>query len=150
MSLFKNVQSQKVTSESTAEYDLFEIGMPEGKLTVRPATRSNKAYFSSLFRMGKGLQRRIASGNLTPELADKVREAQKPLYAKHVIAGWSKVMGVDETTGEPVEVPFSESNCLDLLNALPNHIMDGLVEFCENDTNFSDDADIDVGELGNV
>lgn len=147
MGLFDNVKKQQVSGASTKEYELFEV-MDGASLIVSPATRSNKAYFASLFKMGAGFQRRAASGNITPELAEKARNLQKPIYAKHVIKGWKGVVGTNDD-GEEGPVEFSTENCLELLKALPNFVFDGLLEFCENEANFSED-EIDVGELGNV
>lgn len=151
MSKFSTVAEQKVDGDTTAEFDLSEIGMPDGALIVAPASRSNKKYYQGLFTLPAKLQRKVASKKIDAGTADAVRSAQLPLYADHVVKGWRGVVG--QVNGKSTLVPFSNEDCLDLLKALPNATLDALFEFCEDDTNFRDDIPYltpeEAGEMGN-
>ena len=132
---FSNVSSKKVSAETTAVYDLFDI-MEGASLIVAPATRSNKAYNSALMRRMIPQQRRISGGKMTPEFIDKYREDLKELYADHVIRNWNGVIDKERN-----EVSFSREAVRALLDAFPTSSWDALIEFCENEGNFREDAE---------
>lgn len=139
---FSQLKRQHVSDQDTARYDLFDIDMPGAYLTVAPATRSNKAYNAAMIKQTLPMQRRMAGGKLSAEFLEKYRDDLKPLYAKHVIKGWGNVV---DASG--ADVPFSVENAGAFLEALPNQPFDGLVGFCEDDSNFREDEDTDTEAL---
>ena len=130
MTDFSNLARQKVSSNDTVTYELYGIDMPDASLTVAPATRANKGFNSASLLKALPMQRR-AGGKMTPDLVDAHRNDLIPIYANHVIKGWTKVVDANGN-----EVPFSKENALAFLQALPEQEMDNLVEFCSNEANF--------------
>lgn len=138
---FGNVSDKKVTADNTAEFDLFDIDMEEAVLIVAPATRSNKAYNTAQMNLMLPQQRRISGGKMNAAFLDKYREDIKPMFATHVLKGWTNVV---DRTGKAV--PFSTENAFAFLQALPSSTFDALTEFCENEGNFRVAADPDLAK----
>jgi hypothetical protein len=136
---FSNVSAQKVTGESTANYELYDIqGMEEAYLVVTPATRSNKAWNNAFLHKTIPDQRRIQGGKITAGYIEKHRSDLVPLVAAYCVKGWHKV--VDRNNAE---VPFTPDDCLRFLQAMPNQSFDNLFEFVSDEANFR----TPVGEL---
>ena len=124
--------------DKTATYVMDQIeGDPS--LTVKPSTEANKPFFNELLRTNKRSVKAVAKGSVTTELIDSNRDNNKRLFSKYVVVGWS---GVTDSEGKAVT--FSQTNCLEFLEALPNWIFDDINRFCSDPTNFVEQVDIDI------
>ena len=136
---------EKVKAATTVlpavRYDLEQIVNmdPLPHLMVRPTTASNKDYQNALRAQNRN-NRRAAAGfrNLTDKQADRLRDSQRKLFARHVVAGWGDVV---DDTGKPVK--FSPKNCQDFLFALDNWVFDELALFTADGMNFQKAPDLD-------
>lgn len=136
---FSNVSAKKVSAQSTAVYELFDIDMEEASLVVSPSTRSNKPYNAELVKLMVPQQRRVSGGKINAAFLEKYRKDLIPLYAKFVVKNWANI--VDR---EGNQVPFTSENFQSFLEAMPAQAFDNLVDFCENETNF---REVDTEEL---
>lgn len=124
MTDFSNLTKLEVTGDSTAEYKLIEIES-EPVLILKPASESNAKYFNALLREhGAAKGGRKAKVKIDNKLVAKMREQDKKLYPKYVVAGWT---GMLDAKGK--DVPFSVEACEEFFAVLPNWIFDGIREF---------------------
>ena len=137
---------QKLEQSQTARYEMFQVnlGLEElPVLEVKPANESNKPYWNALFK--KMATRRMRQSALDAKMASTVRSHDKYLYPKHVIIGWENVVDDERNV-----VEFSQKDCEDFLNALPDWILDDLRGFCSDPTNFVSDQEdaVEAQEVG--
>lgn len=139
---FSNLKRQQVSAQSTAKFELFDIeGMEGAALIVVPATRTNKPYQAKVVKIMAPHNRRLASGKVSADFINSFRDTQKDLYAEHVVKGWENIHDAQGNAA-----PFTKENCKSFLEALPSHLFDQLVGFCEDDSNFRDYAPEDVAK----
>ena len=112
---FENMKSSKELVE-------YKLPLDNGKgdvciLLIAPATEDNKDYYNAVLAETSSKQLRARLGNNTSVeiISDEVREADKKLYAEHVIKDWRYI---EDTEGNPI--PCTPENVLAFLNALDN------------------------------
>ena len=142
MSKFAKLSSLEVDKDHTVPFTLYAIE-GEPALIVRPALESNKGYFNASLRGARKNMRAVKGGNITAGLLDETRDADRALYAEHVVVGWN---GITDDSGKAV--PFSGDDCRDFLNQLPNWLFDELREFCGSPTNFLKTDQVDADATG--
>ena len=139
MAKFSHLQGLQLAD--TKEFELHQISVNgvSPVLVVKPSTESNKPFFNKVLqRMGKSA-RMLRSGKITPAMSAENRKDDRELFPKHVIVGWSNVLDTDGTI-----VPYSQEECANFLNALPDWIFDELRAFCNDPANFSETVDVEV------
>lgn len=135
---FSNLRKLDVTSEAVARWTMVDVeGQPF--LNVRPAGEVNKPFFSEMVRRTKQAAKAVNAGSIGSELLAQNRDADRMLYAKHVIVGWGNVVDAE---GKAVQ--FSEANCAEFLQQLPDWLFDRLRQFCTSIENFVDTPQIDT------
>lgn len=136
MSKFSHLSKYEVKADRLIEYVLDDIE-DEPVLFLSPATSENKPYYNKVLRKtAKNPLKAIKKIN-----AGTVRENRdqdRALFAKYVIKDWKKIFD-----GEGKEVEFSEQNCFEFLEALPDWIFDQVRNFAASPENFIDDAIIE-------
>lgn len=117
-----------------AWYTLPILGSP--RLQVRHAGGTNKGYVNAVAKHNAktGTARRIARGQVDADLLHENLQVDRQLFPKYVIVGWD---GVRSTDGDLV--PFSQESCRDLLDALPDWIIQELSTFAAVAANFLPD-----------
>jgi len=138
MGSFDHLKKMKVSAGVTREFPLPEIA-DKTMLTVRPAGEANPAYFNDTMRKSSRSDLKKAGTNkIDTAFLARSRNLDRTLYAEHVVVGWSDVVD-----GDGVTVPFSKAACRELLEALPDDVLDQLRVFCQDASNFreADDAD---------
>ena len=138
--MFGHLKKLEVKGQ-TAEYPMVELkGCP--RLIVKPATEANKEYFNEVLRRSAKSIRKAARGDIevTAEVMDKNRADDRKLFPKFVIVGW---IDIKDDQGNDVE--FSQDNCQQFVDALPDWIFDGIGVFCRKNSNFVE-VDIDQEE----
>lgn len=140
--MFEHLKALEVKGKTAS----FPLSMLQGcpKLIVRPATESNKPYFNEVLRRSAKTLRKAANGDISvdTDTLDKNRQDDRRLFPKHVIVGWE---GIKDSQGK--EVPFSQENCVEFLQALPDWIFDDIGIFCRKNSNFVDEpVEIDDAE----
>ena len=141
MADFSHIRRQEVTIP-TARHTFYEI-KGEPWVEVKPATEWNKGFFNALLkrqRRGRRLQR---AGTLTVDGIKRMRDEDRELYSKHIVAGWGGVVDVD---GRAVEL--SPDNCCDFLHAIPDESFDMLRDFAGDSQTFVEDVVTDTEETG--
>jgi hypothetical protein len=117
---FSHLNKLAITALSTMRYPLIELeGSPV--LILRPANESNAAYFNALLKANAHAGVRRKKQKIDGKLTAEIREQDRELYPKHVIAGWEAVVDSDGK-----DVPFSMEAAVEFLAALPNWIFDGV------------------------
>jgi hypothetical protein len=113
-----------------------------GRLHVTYAGRTNRGYTDGIGKLATktGVARRIARGQVDSSTLAQNLSFDRALFPKHVVLGWDG--GEDggpmrDGIGDPVE--FNEPNVRDLLNQLPDWIMEDLSHFCALPTHFLPD-----------
>lgn len=132
--MFEHLKELEVKGK-TAEFSLSMLrGCP--KLIVRPATESNKPYFNEVLRRSVKTLRKAASGDISvsTETLEKNREDDRRLFPKYVIVDWKDIK---DSQGK--DVPFTQENCAEFLQALPDWIFDDIGIFCRKNSNFVDE-----------
>jgi hypothetical protein len=148
MANFNNLTRYRVTGDMTKEYDLgVALGKRDGQyvtvvLTVAPANSLNPGYLNEALDIARKEEERVAKrkGVKVQELsnaqllakAKEAEEADREIYPRHVIKGWSNVFDDDMVT----EVPFSLAECAKFVKVLPEHIFTALRIFCQEANNF--------------
>ncbi len=133
MSKFKHLSKYEVQADREIEYILDDI---EGEpvLILSPATSENKPYYNKVLRKtAKNPMKALKRMNLG--MVRENRDQDRVLFSKYIIKGWKKVVDSD---GEEVE--FSEENCFDYLQHLPDWIFDQVRNFAATPDNFIDDS----------
>ena len=128
MSTNFNFDKLNFDAESTSRYLIPEIES-QPVLIVKHAGESNKPFFNSLLKRQKK-NRKMKTINV--ELLQRGRSEDREDYPKFIIKGWEKVINTQE---QPVE--FSEDNCREFINALPDWMFDELRGYCMDPTNFT-------------
>ena len=130
---FSHLGQLDVKSEKLANYDLIELdGTPV--LQLASASESNKPYYNALLKKSGKKVRAVKSNRIDERMIKENREENKELFSKYVIKGWS---GILDSNGEGVE--FSVENVRAFLDALPDWIFDGVVQYASDVQNFIDD-----------
>lgn len=132
---FSNLRKLAVSAQDTAEYTFYEIE-GEPTLKVRPATEANGRYWSAVLARSSKNVRRARSGKITASMLKEGRTDDRELYPKHVVMAWTTAPM--DTNGDAVD--FTAENCAAFLEAIPDHIFDGLRNFCSDVTNFQEDV----------
>jgi hypothetical protein len=143
---FGHLKQLDVKSDSTADMTLHQIEVNDVSptLVVRPATDANKPYFNALLKRSGRNMRQVQSGKITAGLIEDNREEDKVLFPKHVVVGWKDML--DE---KGKEIPFTEADCQDFVESLPNWLFDDICQFAKNPQNFLNTASVDVQATGN-
>lgn len=141
---FSNLKKLDVTSESVARWTMMDVeGQPF--LNVRLAGEANKPFFNELVRRAKRANKAVQAGAVGADLLATNRDEDRVLYSKYIVFGWGNVVD-----SEGKQVPFTEANCLEFLQQLPDWLFDKLRAFCSSVENFVDAAPLDVkGSSGN-
>lgn len=137
MSKFDYLKKLDIENTKIVDYPILQI---EDKpiLKISPATEINKPYFNSLLRRARKTNKAVQAGAVNANLIEANRNEDRELYAQYIIKGWS---GVKDENGN--EVPYTQADCLEFLNALPGYIFDQIREFASNTLNFVEDV-VDV------
>lgn len=137
---FSQLKQLDVTNETT-ELTLYAI-KGEPVITVAPATQANSQYFNAILRQsGKQVRELKAGAPINTATLDRNRDEDRALFPKYVVKGWKGVMDADDT-----EVPFTEGNVRDFLEAIPDWLMDEIRTFASETRNFLEDV-MDAEEL---
>lgn len=83
-----------------------------------------------------------AKKKLTADTLDEARDADRKLFVAHVLAGWK-----DMFDGKGKKVPYNKQNAEQFIKALPDWLFDRIRVFCNEITNFVDDATISTEEV---
>lgn len=131
------------TATREATYTLPFKGPPQ-TLRMRCAGQSNKPYIDAVARATakSGSARVVAQGRIDSNWVDQNRKQDRELFPKHVIVGWD---GIRDESG--AIVPFSVEACRELLDAVPDWIMDDLRNFAAAPGNFLDEDTPTDGEV---
>ena len=155
MSKFDHIDGQRLTKDRTADWVCPRTyGGELPILTVRPvAPTLNPAYTNAFVRtmggakaLGAMQQRQMAARDYS-KMGNRTRAADRELYPKHVVVGWS---GVVDKHGQ--EVPFTEEDCGDFLAHIDDYVFDELRGFCLLPENFVDAgvvSDAEAEDQGN-
>lgn len=137
---FSNVAARSIDGR-TAEYPLIELREdPKPVLILRPAGSENRAFFNAMLaRVNQTDRRALRTGHMSADQLDRARVISRELYPAHIIAGWRHLKDVNG-----VEVPFSTEAAKELFAKLPDHILDGITNFCGEPTNFLDRTPVDA------
>lgn len=112
-------------------YTIYQVE-GEPTLIMKPATEANKPYFNAVLRRSKKNMRAINAGSVNSGIIAENREEDRNLFPKHVITGWEDVT---DSSGEPV--PYTEEDCRDYLEALPDWVFDDVRAFASNPAQIS-------------
>lgn len=137
---FERQMANAAPKLKSVDYDMVEIeGAPI--LKVLPAGEINKPLFNAIQKRNSGKRRAKLSDS---QLQSKARKNARELYPLHVVVGWEDVKADD---GELV--PFSPEACQAFFAQLPNFILDSLIVFTADMSNFNDQVDpADADETG--
>ncbi len=127
--------------DNTAEYTIFQID-GEPTLILKPAVESNKPYFNSVLRKSRKKVKAAQAGSINSQMIKENRAEDRELFPKYVIVGWKNVVD-----NEGKESPFSEENCSDFINSLPDWLFDQIRTFASASENFVNDT-IDTIDIG--
>ena len=138
---FEYLKGLDVTNDQVKEYPISEITVNGlvPVLLVASSTEANKPYFNALLKRAGKSARAVRAGKLTAAMLEENREEDKDLYPRFVIRGWTDVLD-----GDGKALKYSNSDCADFIDALPNWIFDDLRVFCGNPANFADLIDVEV------
>ena len=142
MSKFGHLKELEVTAESTAEFPMHWITV-NGKsptLILKAATEANKPYFNALLKHSGKSRQQLKAGNVNAGLIEENRDQDRDLYPRFVIQGWLDM--IDGDSGK--DVKFSQKECGDFLDELPDWLFDNVREFAGSPTNFTDVMDLQV------
>lgn len=139
---FDYLKALEVKSQ-TARFTIYQI-VDEPVLIMKPATEANKPYFNAVLKRSRRNIRAVQSGSLSTALIAENRAEDRDLFPKFVVVDWDKVK---DSAGEIV--PFSQENCADFLEALPDWIFDEIRNFAGNSVNFVGEAIDAQGKAGN-
>lgn len=106
---------------------------------VIPATEANKPFFNALLKRARKTNKAVQAGAINANMIAQNRDQDRDLYANYIVKGWKNIVDVK---GVPVE--FTVPNCLEFLQALPDHVFDELRAFCGNLMNFVDEESLDA------
>ena len=126
--------------DKTAEYSIDQI---EGEPTfvMKPATEANKPYFNALLKQSRKKVRAVQVGSVNSKLIKENRAEDRELFPKYVIVDWKNV-----TDNKGKKSPFTEENCAQYLEALPDWSFDLVRAFASTSENFAGYASIDIEE----
>ena len=133
------------TTGKTARYTMVMIAltnkdnMQHPVLICRPATEVNRAFANEQLRITKKNVPLVRSGAVSLDTIAENRDAERGLYAKHVIAGWENVID-----GDGAQVAYDSTVCLEFLNSLPDFIFDEVRNFCTNPQNFVEAVSVEA------
>ncbi len=130
---FSHLSKLNVTDESIVDYPLEELeGSPV--LRLRPATESNAKYTNEVLRLSgqSNGQRKKQKMKVSLEEIQRLRNQDRDLYPKHVIAGWSGITDVDGK-----DVDFTVEACAQFIAALPDWIFDPIRVTASNPETFA-------------
>ena len=142
MSDFSHLAKLDVGVAEATDYTFYQIE-GEPTLTVAPATESNRPYFNATLRRSRKNVRAITANSISAGMIASNREEDKAMFVAFIIKGWRDV---EDSDGK--EVPFTQDNVRDFLNALPNWIFDDLRTFVTNPANFLDDGIVEAEVTG--
>lgn len=105
-------------------------------LTLKHAGESNRRWRDAINRYNAktGLARKTAQGRGDADSLALERDLE--LYPKHVITGWRHVADDDGA-----DVPFTEQDCREFLQALPRWVFDEIRIFAVTAVNFIPDEE---------
>jgi len=111
---------------------------PDAKLIVSYAGKGNTGYQNAVLKAATTRARQVqrGAGAITAEMLEQSHQDDIQNYARFIIKGWE---GILDDENEPV--PFTRSNCLELLKVLPDHLFQIITRFCSNPSNFTEEAD---------
>lgn len=141
MANFSHLKPMELTKDVTARYTIHQITV-NGKtptLILKPAAQVNAPYFNELLKSASKNAKAISAGQVSTSMIDENREQDRLLFPKHVIVDWEDMLDADGT-----ELAFSEKDCKEFLEALPNHIWDGLRNYATAPENFVETVNIQV------
>lgn len=134
--------SEATKMEATAEYTFYEI-QGEPMIVVAPTTEQNPAYMNYILKNSRAHMRQIEAGNLSVDLLKQLRSRDRELFPRFVVKNFSD--NIVDSNGE--RVPFSQDAAKDFIDALPDHVFDGLRDFAGKIANFVEYDTADVGDL---
>lgn len=121
---FSNLQP----GEDLVKYELYYLD-GEPCLYLKPAGETNQDYFKAMISRIKKAPARL--NQVTSGRVKEDRNEDREMFAKYVVKDWSNIRDADQKL-----VPFNQANCLEFLNALPDHLFDDLRNFAKNLDNF--------------
>jgi len=117
-----NFEKLKV-DDKIFEFPINQID-PIPVLKIKPATESNRPYFNAVLLRTKKIRR---AKKINSTIIKESREDDRKLFSKHIVVGWDNVTDTDGN-----KVPYSEENCADFLQALPDYIFDEIRAFASD------------------
>jgi hypothetical protein len=134
MTRFANFQALDITGK-TAEFEITEaLDFPKPSLRVRPAIgHYNKEFLNAMMRspLSRFVDGKRAVTKTDSEEADKMAATLREILPGNVVVGWRDVV---DDGGAAVE--FSPGACRELLEALPDYVIDRIFRFCLEPGNF--------------
>ena len=139
---FSHLQKMEIGKNTTAEYELVELGDNAPVLIGVFAGEGNGRYQNALLKRAGRNARRLRAGKMTERELRENRDHDRELFPRCVLNGWRLVVDKDGK-----DVPFSEEDCHGFLDALPNHLFDDVRNYFANPANFVEDAGMEAGEI---
>ena len=129
-------ESQKVTNETTAEFELVSIVNKKEKavpkMILKPGIKDFNPRYAEAFKENrKKLDKDLGPTDDQGELANRILKASA-MALEYLIVGWKDLF---DKNG--VEIPYSEENKKLIIESMPPHIKDTIVQFCSQILNFS-------------
>ncbi|RLE25520.1 MAG: hypothetical protein DRJ50_02770 [Actinobacteria bacterium] len=138
---FSNVSAREVVPSQIGTYTIVELdGAP--KLLGVCAGEKNKSLRAAVNKANA--QRGARATRNADAVNMQARAIVRAQFPKHVIKGWEDVIDAD---GEPVV--FSPEACDAFLRALPDWILQGVIEYFADPENFAG-VGVTAGEIGEV
>lgn len=141
---FDNVKKLHVKGDATSDFRFTDIP-GEPVLRVRPATKSNPAYFNESFRRTRKTTKGLMRGDLSQDMLDEGMKVDRALYPLHIIVGWP----TPPLDAEDKPAPFSTENVAAFIEALPDDLFQKLRNYCGDDANFRDGVENAGERAGN-
>lgn len=136
---FSHLRALDQRADVDVPYKMEQIaGTPT--IWFKPGTDANPSFMNETLRRANLRSRsNRRSKRLTKEVLSASREEDKEVLSKCCATRWD----VKDAKGKPVD--FSEENCLEFFQALPDWLFDDVRTFVTDPGNFLDDA---AGEDG--
>lgn len=133
---FKHLDGLRIDHQTTVWYEMPEV-CPGAALLVAPMTQSNKPWMNAALRKS-GNRPTGKKSKLSIETIDTNRLDDIELMPRFIVRGWRNILDENDQ-----EVPFNAQNARELLEALPDWMVDDLRKFASDPMNFisaEDDA----------
>lgn len=142
MAKFSKLAKREQRKAKEARYELYDVfeGLKHTPVLIGVyAGESNEEYYNRLLqRNTKGSAKKRLQKSMTVRELQEGRALDRKLYPKFVLIGWEGVVDDDGN-----EVPYTASDCYDLMCAISDEEFDEIRDFFQNPGSFVEDDDDD-------